>query len=36
MDFTVDKGTLNFITPMPPKLDALEEYREDRFSIDQL
>jgi hypothetical protein len=26
MDFTVDKGTLNFITPKPPKLNALEEY----------
>jgi hypothetical protein len=36
MDFTVDQPTLNFITPMPPKLDALEEHREDRFSIPQL
>ena len=36
MDFTVDKKTLNFITPPPPPLEALEEYREDRFSIAQL
>lgn len=36
MDFTVDEGTLNFITPEPPKLDALEEYRSDRFAIPQL
>ena len=36
MDFTVDKATLNFITPKPPKLDALEEYRQDRFAIPQL
>jgi hypothetical protein len=34
MDFTVDKGTLNFITPPPPLLEALEEFCEDRFSID--
>jgi hypothetical protein len=36
MDFTVDESTLNFITPPPPLLEALEEYRDDRFSIDQL
>lgn len=36
MDFTVDRATLNFITPPPPLLEALEDYREDRFSIDQL
>jgi len=31
MDFTVDRATLNFITPL---LEALEDFREDRFSID--
>jgi len=36
MDFTVDKSTLNYINPPPPKLDAHEDYREDRFSIPQL
>jgi len=36
MDFTVDKKTLNFITPDPPKLEALEEFREERFAIPQL
>lgn len=36
MDFTVDQATLNYIDPVPPKLDALEEYREDRFAIPQL
>ncbi len=36
MDFTVDRATLNFITPQPPKLEALEEFREDRFTIPQL
>ena len=36
MDFTVDKSTLNFITPPPLLLEAREDYREDRFSIDQL
>lgn len=36
MDFTVDQGALNFITPKPPRLEALEEYREDRFAIPQL
>jgi hypothetical protein len=36
MDFTVDRATLNFITPPPPLLEALEDFREDRFSLDQL
>lgn len=33
MDFTVDKKTLNFITPTPPKLEQLEEFRVERFAI---
>jgi hypothetical protein len=33
MDFTVDNSTFNFINPPLPKLEALEEYREDRFAI---
>jgi hypothetical protein len=36
MDFTVDNSTFNFINPPLPKLEALEEYREDRFAIPQL
>ena len=32
----MDKKTLNFITPDPPKLEALEEFREERFAIPQL
>jgi len=36
MDFTVDEATLNYVNPPPPKLEALEEYREDRFNIPQL
>jgi len=36
MDFTVDEATLNYVNPPRPKLEALEEYREDRFSIPQL
>lgn len=36
MDFTVDKGILNYITPPPPLLEAKEEIRSDRFSIPQL
>lgn len=36
MDFTIDRPVLNFITPPPPLLPAVEDYREDRFSIDQL
>jgi len=31
MDFTVDQTTLNFITPDPPLLDALEESNNERF-----
>ena len=33
MDFTVDNKTFNFINPPLPNLEALEEYRVDRFSI---
>ena len=33
MDFTVDQKTLNFITPPPPLFEALEDFRQDRFSI---
>lgn len=36
MDFTVDEKTLNYINPPPPLLEALEQYREDRFAIPQL
>jgi len=36
MDFTVDEAILNYVPPPPPKLEALEEYREDRFNIPQL
>lgn len=36
MDFHVDKGVLNYITPPPPKLESLEESREDRFQIPKL
>lgn len=36
MDFTVNKKILNFITPPPPLRDAKEDYRSDKFSIDQL
>lgn len=36
MDFTVDQGVLNFINPPPPKLPALEEINNERFSIPQL
>lgn len=33
MDFTVDNGTLNYINPPVPKLDALEDRYADRFTI---
>ena len=33
MDFTVDQGVLNYITPPPPKHAALEEQVESRFTI---
>jgi len=36
MYFTIDDTTLNYTNPPNPKLEALEEYREDRFSIPQL
>lgn len=33
MDFTVDHSVLNYIDPPIPKLEALENYSKDRFSI---
>lgn len=36
MDFTVDRPVLNFITPPPPLLAAMEDRRDDRFDMDQL
>lgn len=36
MDFTVDHQVLNYITPPPPLLAAIEDRRDDRFNIDQL
>ena len=36
MDFTVDHGTLNYITPPPPKHEAVEETVPTRFSIPQI
>jgi len=36
MDFTVDEGVLNYITPPPPKHPPLEEITTSRFSIPQL
>ena len=36
MDFSVDEGVLNYINPKPPKQQALEEHRIDRFSVPQL
>ena len=33
MDFTVDKGILNFIEPPPEKLAAMEEAQENKFNI---
>jgi len=36
MDFTVDNSTLNYINPPIPKLEALEQPRNDRFAIPQL
>ena len=36
MDFTVDQGILNYINPPPPKLPALEEIKDDRFTIPQM
>lgn len=36
MDFTVDKSMRNFDTPIPPKLEAMEDRRIERFSIPQL
>mmetsp|Transcript_6313 Transcript_6313/g.8432 ORF Transcript_6313/g.8432 Transcript_6313/m.8432 type:complete len:167 (+) Transcript_6313:2140-2640(+) len=36
MDFTVDQGVLNYITPPPPKHPPLEQKIESRFTIPQL
>ena len=36
MDFCVDEKIMNYIEPPPEKLPALEEVRQDRFSISQL
>lgn len=36
MDFTVDQGVLNYVTPPPPKHAPLEELKKTRFSIPQL
>lgn len=36
MDFTVDEGVLNYITPPPPKNPPLEEKNPKRFTIPQL
>ena len=36
MDFTVDQGVLNYITPPPPKHAPLEEPKPERFTIPQL
>lgn len=33
MDFTVDHSVLNYINPPVPKLEALEAFSTDRFSI---
>ena len=36
MDFTVDQGILNYITPPPPLHPPLEEKRLDRFTVPQM
>jgi len=36
MDFTVDESILNFITPAPPRLEAMEDLRDYRFTVPQL
>lgn len=36
MDFTVDKGVLNYVTPPPPKHEPKEEIIDTRFSIPQI
>ena len=36
MDFTVDQGVLNYITPPPPKHPPLEEKVSNRFTIPQI
>lgn len=36
MDFTVNEKIMNFITPPPPKLEAMEDRRDYRATIPQL
>lgn len=36
MDFVVDESYQNYIDPPPPKLDAMEEVRDDRFTVPEL
>jgi hypothetical protein len=36
MDFTVNEKIMNFITPPPPKLEAMEDRRDYRFTVPQL
>ena len=36
MDFTVDNSTINYVNPPIPKLEALEDWRNDRLCIPQL
>lgn len=36
MDFCVDQTILNFITPAPPRLEAWEDRRDYRFTVEQL
>lgn len=36
MDFTVNGEVMNFITPPPPKLEAMEDRRDNRFTVPQL
>lgn len=36
MDFTVDQGVLNYITPPPPKHEPSEEIMDSRFSVPQI
>jgi len=36
MDFTVDQGVLNYVTPPPPKHAAKEQTSDSKFSIPQI
>ena len=36
MDFTVNQGVLNYVTPPPPKHEALEERKDFRMSVPQI